>query len=188
MNSTPLFTTTEPPFRFRQGTRPLLISMPHVGTHLPPQLASRLSAEARRVPDTDWHLDKLYKFLPELGASVLQPHYSRYLIDLNRPPDDAPMYPGAANTELCPTRFFTSDPLYLEGRAPTPQQRMQRRQDYWQPYHDALQRELMRLKSAHGYALLLDGHSIKSEVPWLFTGRLPDLNLGTAGGATCAWL
>ncbi len=172
------------PYTLHPGTAPLLVSMPHIGTQIPPELHARYQPRALGFEDTDWHLDKLYSFLPELGASVLQPRYSRYLIDLNRPPDDAPMYPGAANTELCPTRFFTSDPLYREGQAPDEAERARRRQTYWQPYHDALAAELARIKAQHGFALLWDAHSIQAEVPWLFEGRLPDLNLGTANGAS----
>jgi len=118
----------------------------------------------------------------DLGASLIVPRYSRYVIDLNRPPDDAPMYPDANSTGLCPERFFSGEPLYRPGLQPDAAEVARRREANWQPYHDALQRELLRLKSAHGYALLLDGHSIKSELPWLFCGRLPDLNLGTADG------
>jgi N-formylglutamate deformylase len=114
------------------------------------------------------------------------PAFSRYVIDLNRPPDDAPMYAGANNTELCPTRFFTGDPLYRNGRVPDAAEIAWRRERYWQPYHDALAAELDRLESAHGHAIVFDGHSIKSELPWLFEGRLPDLNLGTANGTSCA--
>ncbi len=106
------------PFTLHPGTVPLLVSMPHIGTHIPTELQDAYEPRALGLEDTDWHLDKLYNFLPDMGASVLRPRCSRYVIDLNRPPDDAPMYPGAANTELCPMRFFTSDPLYREGRAP----------------------------------------------------------------------
>jgi N-formylglutamate deformylase len=141
---------------------------------------------ARALEDTDWHLADLYAFVRDLGASLIVPRYSRYVIDLSRPPDDAPMYAGVNTTGLCPERFFSGDPLYRPALQPDQAEVDTRRQTYWQPYHDALQQELGRLKSAHGYALLLDGHSIKSELPWLFAGRLPDLNLGTADGATCA--
>ncbi|HEY8049444.1 MAG TPA: N-formylglutamate deformylase, partial [Ramlibacter sp.] len=133
---------------------------------------------------TDWHLARLYDWLPQMGASVLQPRYSRYVIDLNRPPDDTPMYPGASNTELCPTRFFTGDPLYRDGREPDAQQRAARREKYWQPYHDALAQELERIRARHGFALLWDAHSIRSRIPWLFEGELPALNIGTAGEAS----
>lgn len=166
------------------GTAPLLVSMPHVGTEIPDDLRDRYVPRALGVEDTDWHLALLYDWLPEMGASVLQPRFSRYLIDLNRPPDDAPMYPGASNTELCPTRFFTGDPLYREGQAPSPAERQSRREIYWRPYHEALRTELGRIKSLHGFALLWDAHSIRSRVPWLFEGRLPDLNIGTAAGAS----
>lgn len=169
-------------FTLQRGSEPLLISMPHLGTRIPEELHGNYTERALGAEDTDWHLDRLYDFAAGLGASVLKPVYSRYVIDLNRPPDDAPMYPGASNTELCPTRFFTGDALYREGAAPGAAERARRRGTYWQPYHDALRGELARIKAAHGFALLWDAHSIRSEIPWLFEGRLPDLNIGTANG------
>lgn len=171
-------------FTLHGGTSPLLVSMPHIGTEVPCELQNAYVPRALAVEDTDWHLDRLYDFLPELGASVLTPRYSRYVIDLNRPPDDAPMYPGASNTELCPTRFFTGDALYQPGCEPAPDERARRRDVYWQPYHTALAAELQRIKAVHGYALLWDAHSIRSHIPWLFEGSLPDLNIGTANGAS----
>ena len=168
--------------KLRQGSAPLLVSIPHLGTEIPQEMRSAYVERALAVEDTDWHLDRLYDFAGELGASVLQPVVSRYVVDLNRPPDDQPMYPGASNTELCPTRFFTGDALYREGMALSAAQRQQRLQQHWQPYHQALQGELERLKALHGYVLLWDAHSIRSEIPWLFEGRLPDLNIGTAAG------
>ena len=164
------------------GRVPLLVSMPHIGTHIPEELRAGFVPRALDTEDADWHLDLLYNFLEDLGASVLKPHCARYVIDLNRPPDDTPMYPGASNTELCPTRFFTGEPLYLEGAAPDAAEQLRRRQCYWQPYHDALQSELQRLLALHGRVLLWDAHSIRSELPWLFEGKLPDLNIGTAQG------
>lgn len=171
-------------FSLHRGSVPLLVSMPHTGTEIPPELQGDYTARALGMEDTDWHLQQLYAFLPELGASVLRPQYSRYVIDLNRPPDDAPMYPGASNTGLCPTHFFSGDALYREGREPPPAERLRRRETYWQPYHTALVNELDRLKALHGFALLWDAHSIRSEIPWLFEGRLPDLNIGTVNGAS----
>ena len=170
-------------FSLHQGTVPLLVSMPHTGTDIPAELQGDYAERALGLEDTDWHLHRLYDFLQVLGASVIRPRYSRYVIDLNRPPDDAPMYPGASNTELCPTHFFNGDALYREGRAPDLAERLRRREAYWQPYHSALAAELARLKAQHGFALLWDAHSIRSEIPWLFEGRLPDLNIGTANGA-----
>lgn len=167
-----------------RGTAPLLVSIPHMGTDIPEALRSAYVPRALAVEDADWHLGRLYGFARGLGASVLQAGVARYVIDLNRPPDDTPMYPGASNTELCPTRFFHGDALYVEGAAPSIEERMRRRGLYWDPYHRALQDELQRLKAQHGWALLWDGHSIRSEIPWLFEGRLPDLNIGTAGGAS----
>lgn len=171
-------------FQLHRGTVPLLVSMPHTGTTLPGELQAGFVERAFALEDTDWHLERLYDFVGGLGGSVLRPLHSRYAIDLNRPPDDTPMYPGASNTELCPTRFFTGDPLYAEGGAPDPRERARRRERYWQPYHDALAGELQRLRTLHGRVLLWDAHSIRSEIPWLFDGVLPDLNIGTADGAS----
>ena len=179
------FATTEPAFTFRQGSRPLLISMPHVGTHLPPPLAARLSPEARHVPDTDWHLERLYGFADALGASVLVATHSRYVIDLNRPPDGASLYPGQSVTGLCPVDGFDDVPLYPAGDLPDEAEIAARREAIWQPYHRKLAEELARLKAQHGIAALWDAHSIRSELPRFFQGKLPDLNLGTAQGASC---
>ena len=170
-------------FDLHRGSAPLLVSIPHLGTRIPDDLQGVYVPRALDVEDTDWHLDRLYAFAHDLGASVLRPTVSRYVIDLNRPPDDAPMYPGASNTELCPTRFFTGDPLYRDGAAPDAAQKAQRRATYWEPYHQALADELARIRAAHGWVLLWEAHSIRSEIPWLFAGVLPDLNIGTADGA-----
>ena len=171
-----------------QGRAPLLISLPHVGTEIPAEIAEQLVPRALISEDSDWHLERLYRPLAErLSASLIVPRYSRYVIDLNRPPDDQPLYPGASGgTGLVPTRFFTDDPLYRDGAEPDAATVAARREAYWQPYHDALAAELARLRAEHGHALLFDGHSIRSELPWLFEGELPALNLGTADGKSCA--
>ncbi|WP_432728846.1 N-formylglutamate deformylase [Variovorax sp. W6] len=180
------FTTAEPPFRFRQGTRPLLISMPHVGTHVPPALAARLTEEARHVPDTDWHLERLYDFADELGASVLVATHSRYVIDLNRPPDGASLYPGQSVTGLCPVDTFDDTPLYANAAdVPGEAEVAERRDAIWQPYHAKLAEELARIRAQHGVAALWDAHSIRSVLPRFFEGKLPDLNLGTGKGISC---
>jgi N-formylglutamate deformylase len=173
-------------FALHRGTTPLLVSLPHTGTELPAGEQARYVTRAFDLEDTDWHLAELYRFARGLGASVLVPRYHRYLIDLNRPADGRPLYPGANNTELCPTRFFSGEPLYHPGQAPDEAEIARRTATYYQPYHAALREEIERLHSAHGYALLFDGHSIRSELPWLFDGKLPDLNLGTADGASCS--
>jgi len=173
-------------YALHAGSTPLLVSLPHIGTAIPEALRGAFVERALAVEDTDWHLDQLYDFAVELGASMIVPRLSRYVIDLNRPPEDAPLYAGANNTELCPTRFFSGEPLYRAGQAPDGAEIARRREAYWRPYHAALAAELERLRAVHGHALLLDGHSIRSRLPWLFEGKLPDLNLGTAGGSSCA--
>jgi N-formylglutamate deformylase len=169
-----------------RGTAPLLVSVPHVGVEIPDDIAANLVPRALDVEDADRHLDRLYAFATDLGASLLVPRLARYVVDLNRPPENTPMYPGRNNTELCPTRFFSGEPLYRDGSGPDDAEVARRVRTYWRPYHVALAGELVRLQSLHGHAVLLDGHSIQAELPWLFDGRLPDLNLGTADGASCA--
>lgn len=175
-------------YRLTPGRVPLLISLPHVGTEIPPELRDRLVPRALHSEDTDWHLERLYAPLAAaLGASLLVPRFSRYVIDLNRPPDDAPLYPGAkGGTGLVPTRFFTDEPLYHLGAEPDAAEIAARREACWRPYHEALAAEMDRLRAEHGHARLFEGHSIRSELPWLFEGQLPALNLGTADGASCA--
>jgi N-formylglutamate deformylase len=176
---------SENPFSLRAGDAPLILSLPHVGTQLPDELRDLYVPRALALEDTDWHLERLYDFVRGLNVTVIAARVSRYVIDLNRPSDNAPMYPGAANTELCPTRFFTGDALYQPSMAPDANEIERRRLRYWQPYHDALDAQLKRIRSQHGYALLWDGHSIRSEIPWLFDGTLPDMNLGTVNGESC---
>lgn len=179
-------TTTEPAFRFRAGTRPLLISTPHAGTHVPAALAARLTAEARQVPDTDWHLERLYAAAAQaLGASVLVATHSRYVIDLNRPPDDANLYPSQDTTGLCPVDTFDKTPIYAAGDVPDATEIAGRRDSVWAPYHAKLREEIDRLRALHGRVLLWEAHSIRSVVPRFFSGTLPDLNFGTANGASC---
>lgn len=173
-------------YTLHHGTAPLLVSLPHDGVALPDDIAARLTDTARDVPDTDWHVSRLYAVARELGASLLVPRYSRYVIDLNRPPDDVSLYPGQNTTGLCPIVQFSGAPVYREGQVPSPGEIASRVERYWRPYHEALAGELQRLRAAHGRVVLWEGHSIKGGLPFLFDGRLPDLNLGTAGGSSCS--
>lgn len=175
-----------PPFVLLPGTRPLLLSIPHVGTYVPPALADRFTDAARPVPDTDWHLDVLYAFARDIGASVLMATHSRYVIDLNRPPDDANLYPGRDTTGLCPVDTFDREPIYRDPADRPDAAEIARRLDtVWRPYHDVLQQELGRLKARFGTVALWEAHSIRSVLPRFFEGRLPDLNFGTADGRSC---
>jgi N-formylglutamate deformylase len=178
--------TTPDVFDLQRGSVPLLLSIPHLGTAIPPAIAPRLTDAGRLVADTDWHLDRLYDFAQSLGASVLRPLHSRYVVDLNRPPDNRSLYPGQTTTGLCPLHSFTGEALYREGEEPQPAEVAERVTRYWHPYHEALQAELQRLRAAHGVALLWEAHSIASVLPRLFEGKLPDLNFGTNDGQACA--
>jgi len=170
-----------------RGSAPLLISLPHDGSAIPAALAERMTPEARRAPDTDWHVSRLYAFARELGASILVPEHSRYVIDLNRGEDDTSLYPGQNTTGLVPLVRFNGAPVYLPGQQPDAADVAARIDTYWRPYHAALRDELERIRTQHGRVLLWEGHSIRgSGLPFLFEGRLPDLNLGTANGTSCS--
>jgi N-formylglutamate deformylase len=171
----------------RRGSAPLLISLPHDGFFIPADVAARMHPRARRSPDTDWHVGRLYEPLAErFGASVLTPNASRYVIDLNRPADGHALYPGQRETGLVPTVGFDGESLYLDGSEPDADEVQRRVDAFWRPYHQALTQELARLLDEHGRVVLWEGHSIRSRVPMLFEGQLPDFNLGTAAGVSCA--
>jgi len=173
------------PYRFTPGDAPLLMSIPHVGTAIPAAIEARMTERALMRADTDWHLDRLYDFANELGIPTLQAVWSRYVVDLNRPPDDAPLYPGQVSTGLVPKQDFAGNPLYLSGAQPDDEEKVERLRACWLPYHQRLERELASIHRKHGIAILFDCHSIVSKVPRLFEGTLPDFNLGTAAGGAC---
>jgi N-formylglutamate deformylase len=172
-------------FTLHRGTRPLFVSVPHAGTYIPDDLAARLTGPARALPDTDWHVDRLYAFARALGASMLVATHSRYVIDLNRPPDDHSLYPGRDTTGLCPIDTFDRAPLYRDA-PPSPAEIAMRIAAIHQPYHHALATELARLRARHATVVLWDAHSIRSVVPRFFDGVLPDFNLGTVDGTSAA--
>jgi N-formylglutamate deformylase len=171
-------------FEFTPGTTPLLISVPHCGTEIPAEMAARMTPEALAVPDTDWHVEKLYDFAPSLGAGLITARMSRFVVDLNRDPAGKPLYPGADNSELVPLKTFGSEAIYRPGLEPDQGEIDARRDAYWVPYHARIADELRRLHTQFGVAVLWDGHSILSHVPRFFEGRLPDFNLGTGKGVT----
>ncbi len=165
---------------------PLIVSVPHAGIEVPSALWERLTPPGRALMDTDWFVPRLYPFVAELDATLLVARMSRYVVDLNRDPTGASLYPGARTTTLCPTETFDGEALYAGSAAPGEVEIAQRREAYWRPYHAALSDEIARVRARHGYALLLDAHSIWGRLPLLFEGELPDINLGTNDGASCA--
>ena len=172
--------------RLIRGDTPLLISMPHIGTFLPPDIKRRMTQTALKLPDTDWHLDKLYAFAEQMGIGLLASTHSRYVVDLNRSDEDTDLYPGQVKTGLCPLQSFDGDDIYIAGEEPDEIEKLNRVAAYWLPYHEMLAAELQRMRDVFGYAILYDAHSIRSSVPRLFDGRLTDLNLGSARGTACA--
>lgn len=171
-------------FDLTRGASPLIVSIPHDGREIPDAIATRLTDEAKTLPDTDWHVRRLYSFLEGGDATVIAARLSRFVVDLNRPPDDEPLYPSRWGTSLVPTRSFHGYPLY-RGPPPTDDEIEERRARYWEPYHTALAEEIDRVVARHGFARLWDAHSIPGVVPSLFEGELPELNLGTADGRAC---
>ena len=172
-------------FAFSEGDAPLLVSVPHDGRRLPDAMREAMTPEALGLPDTDWHVAELYDFVREMGASMIVANYSRYVVDLNRPPDDSALYEGQTATGLCPQHTFAGEPLYLDGTSIASAEIAERSTRYWRPYHDKLAATLATLRSLHGYALIWDAHSIPSRVPRLFDGELPELNLGTWDDRSC---
>ncbi len=168
------------------GNIGVLISMPHNGQLIPDEIAQTMTEQGQQVADTDWYMDKLYDFAQDLGAAVIKPKYSRYVIDLNRNIDGVNLYPGANSTELCPTTAFDLSPLYKLGQEPDDTEIQRRITLYWQPYHRALRDTLAQMKTKFGKVVLLDAHSILSKVPRFFEGQLPDFNFGSANGASCS--
>lgn len=171
---------------FTEGNTALLVSMPHVGTQLPAHIAQAMTSSARRLPDTDWYVHHLYDFLPAMGVSMLRANYSRYVVDLNRPVDGQSLYPGQTVSELCPTQMFNGEPIYQHRADVDAHERQRRIGSFWRPYHQRLAHELERIREQFGYVILWDAHSIRSVVPSLFDGMLPDFNWGSNDGKSCS--
>ncbi len=173
-------------YHLTEGGVPLLISMPHNGFKFPSEIQNQFQDNALKSKDTDWFLDRLYDFCTQLNCSILTPTYSRYVIDLNRSTEGECLYPGQDTTELCPLTAFDYSPLYQEDKSPDPDEIKRRVERYWFPYHNALQNELIRLKSVFGKVVLFEAHTIASQVPRFFDGKLPDFNFGTNNGESCS--
>lgn len=173
-------------FDFHAGSSPLLVSIPHDGRRLAPGQAERMTDIGNALPDTDWHVRELYSFAAELGASVIAANYSRYVVDLNRPVSDEALYENQVVTGLCPQKTFSGDDIYRDGQGVSEDEQASRVTSFWKPYHEQISETLEKLQEEFGYALLWDAHSIPGEVPVLFDGVLPDLNIGTNGGLSCA--
>jgi formiminoglutamase len=164
---------------------PLILSIPHAGVDLL-HYGPRFHSEWIARRDADWHMPELYDFAKAMGATILRTSLSRSIIDVNRDPGGASLYPGQATTELCPTTTFDGEALYREGQAPDAAEIGERRQAYFEPYHAALAGEIARLRGRHRRVALYDAHSIRSRIPRLFDGELPQFNLGTNGGRACS--
>ncbi len=176
---------TAPFLTLRQGKAPLLVSLPHTGTEIPEEFEARLVSPWLARKDADWWIERLYDFAADLDATILRTSISRTVIDVNRDPSGASLYPGQATTELCPTTTFDGEPLYRDGEHPTELDIASRRSRYFAPYHQTLAEEIERLRGLHPRIVLYDCHSIRSVIPRLFEGELPHFNIGTNSGVAC---
>ncbi|MEX0327427.1 MAG: N-formylglutamate deformylase [Ruegeria sp.] len=172
-------------FDVHRGDGPIVLGQPHGGTYVPEDIADRLNENGKRLADTDWHINRLYEAIWPT-ATVVQSNVHRYVIDANRDPAGVSLYPGQNTTTLVPMTDFDGKSIWKDGKEPTGGDVEARRQAYYAPYHTALAAELDRVKAKHGIAVLFDCHSIRSRIPYLFQGTLPEMNIGTDGGATCA--
>lgn len=186
MQANPQITDEMPLFDSHEGPGPLVVSAPHVGTHLPPAIAARMNATGLSVGETDYHVHRLFDFARSLGGSTLFATHSRSVADLNRAPDGQFLYPGKFETPICPGSDFDHNPIYRDNASVSADEVAARRELYWQPYHDRLRALLDRAVARHGFALLIDAHSIRPSIPSLFEGRLPDLNFGLNDGRSAA--
>jgi N-formylglutamate deformylase len=169
----------------KHGDAPLIVSIPHSGTEIPAGIEKRMVSPWLARVDTDWWVNELYDFAHDLGATTLRTTISRSVVDVNRDPSGASLYPGQATTDLCPLTTFDGLPLYRADCEPKSAEITRRRAEYFQPYHDTLAHELTRLRTRFGRVVLYDAHSIRSRVPRLFDGTLPQFNIGTNNGRTC---
>lgn len=173
------------PFQVVPGDSPVILGQPHGGTFVPPDIAARLNDRGRALADTDWHIDRLYDgLLP--GATVVRALFHRYVIDANRDPAGASLYPGQNTTGLVPVTDFDGLPIWQPGADPSTDEVQARREAWHAPYHAALVEQIDRVRARHGVAILFDCHSIRSNIPFLFDGELPVFNIGTNLGLTCA--
>jgi N-formylglutamate deformylase len=177
--------TTREWLEIQRGDAPLVVSFPHTGTDIPAPLEPRFVSPWLARKDADYWVHLLYAFARDLGATTLRTRVSRSVIDLNRDPSGASLYPGQTTTELCPLTTFDGEPLYHEDQQPTAAEIEARRETFFVPYHAALAAELARLRAQHACVVLYDAHSIRSQAPRLFDGVLPQLNIGDNGGKTC---
>ncbi len=172
-------------FEVRRGTSPIVLGFPHTGTDMPADIWDRLNDNGRILADTDWHIHRLYDGLID-GATTVRATFHRYVIDANRDPAGVSLYPGQNTTGLIPETDFDGLAIWKEGRAPTEADIAARLAAFHAPYHAALRAEVERVRAIHGVAVLYDCHSIRSHIPFLFDGKLPDFNVGTDLGRTCS--
>lgn len=172
-------------FSFYEGSSPLLVSIPHDGRLLSDDINKLFKEKFKELPDTDWHMNRLYESFKDTQWNIISANFSRYVVDLNRSSDDTKLYKDYQSTGLCPIKSFSGEHLYSDDNEISELTIKRRVESYWKPYHDKIKQTLKSIKSKYGYAILWDAHSIKSRIPNLFEGELPNLNIGTNSGESC---
>jgi N-formylglutamate deformylase len=168
---------------------PILLSIPHCGTAFPKELINEYEPELyKEQDDTDWFVDQLYDFANAMGITTISAVYSRWVIDLNRHPENRDLYSdGRLITGLCPVTNFLGNAIYKDGRKSIAEDEIQRRlAAYYLPYHQKIAEHLMALKERFGQVLLWDCHSIRKSLPALHKEPFSDLIISDADGQSSA--
>jgi len=169
--------------------KPILVSVPHCGTAFPSDIAAHYQQQKiAQVDDTDFFVHKIYDFVTDMGITLIYAHYSRWVIDLNRSPENKALYTdGRIITSLTPTTDFLGNPIYTSAVAEPNYEEVERRKAlYFQPYYDKTTEILNAFKAAFGYAILWDAHSIRRQVPTIQEVSFPNFILGTNDGKTAS--
>ncbi len=159
---------------------PILVSVPHAGILFPKEVLEKMDPEKAAFPeDTDWFVDQLYGFCSEMGITMIVANYSRCVVDLNRDPNNIPLYKdGRVITDVVSVTDFNGAPIYKDEYKPNETEIQNRLDHYFFPYHHKIEEILADLKKEFGVALLFDAHSIKKNVPGIQKDDFPQVILG----------
>jgi len=164
-----------------KGARiPILVSVPHSGTFFPEDVLEKMNPEKARFPeDTDWFVNRLYSFCSEMGITMIVANYNRWVVDLNRNPQNAPLYKdGRVITNVVSVTDFNGETIYKEEYQPNDKEIQKRLERYFYPYHEKVEEILLNFRNEFGTALLFDVHSIKKNVPGIQNDDFPQFILG----------
>ena len=173
---------------------PVLVEVPHSGLQVPADVEPQIDATPTAVlRDADMYVDQLYERAPQNGATLLVSRVSRYVVDLNRGPEevDSAAVPRHPHARHIPARGVVwrarTDGTPLLRSPLTTQQFARRIQLYYEPYHQTLREVATELRSRHGHVVILAAHSMPSTGRRVFGGRVvrrADVVPGTCGRST----